>query len=169
MGEGEIGNCPWRIDALACEGTLNVVSHGLWPSTDGKIGSSARYTEEDGGDDGDGDGLVIGVSEIDSIVGGCELTMGGVRRIFSSAVCTVPVRSGLYLSTSMRSTASSMLSSPVQFACLGAVLGRVGRDGATSSRSASVKSLELARWSTEWNLVVDERHLRDLLRTQLHW
>lgn len=103
--------------------------------------------------------MVIRVLEIGSIVGGWELTMGGVRRIFSSAVCTVPVRSGLYLSMSIRSTASSMLSSPVQFACSGAILGRVGRDGVASSRTASVKSLELARWSTEWNLVVYDRHL----------
>ena len=113
--------------------------------------------------------MVIGVLEIGSIVGGWAVTMGGVRRIFSSAVCTVPVRSGLYLSMSIRSTASSMLSSPVQFACSGAVLGGVGRDGVTSSRSASVKSLELARWSTEWDLAADDRHLGYLLRTQLHW
>jgi len=138
---------------------LNVVSHGLWPSTAGNSGSSWRR-EDDGGDGG-------GVSDIGSIVGGCAPTVGGARHIFSSAVCTVPVRSGLYLSTSMRSTASSMLSSPVQFGCSGAVLGRTVGRGGVHSRSASAKSLELARWSTLWLLAVDDRHLCDLLRTQV--
>lgn len=79
----------------------------------------------------------------------CAVTYGGARCIFSSAVWIVPVRSGLYLSTSMRNTASSMRSSPVQFGCSDVVPGRiavrVGVAPARSSCSASAKSLELAR------------------------
>ena len=55
---------------------------------------------------------------------GCwAATCGGARWIFS-AVRIVPMRSGLCLSTSMHSTASSTLSSPVQFGCSDATLLR---------------------------------------------
>lgn len=59
---------------------------------------------------------------------------------FSSAVLIVPLRSGLYLSTSMRSTASSMDSSPVQLG----YDGGVGVEHFVCSFRASAHSCSLA-------------------------
>lgn len=74
--------------------------------------------------------------------------LGGALLSFSSAERTVPLRMGLYLSTSMRRTVSSMRSSPVQFSCWrsrkGSLLRRAASRSSSSSRSASAKSCSLA-------------------------
>ena len=146
---------PYLTLDVACEGTVNVVCHGWCPGMPGRIGSPGTYRRvgvSAARSSGKEDAVVPTSSNECSRGVSCVRSLGGACLSFSSALRTGPPLRGLYLSTSMRRTACSTGSSPVQFSfcCSSMEMTedlRATSASSASSRAASSKSLELAEWS----------------------